>query len=774
MVGSIVVSRLAIQKPKTKIQNAIIACITLAGALRSASAQPASLPLAGYSAAAAKTEQGWEGKFRSMIDAANIRGYDQHLSAFPHAAGTPQDRKNVEWILSNFKGFGWDAHVETFYVLIPMPEARLVEMVSPVTFRAKLEEPTVPVDPTSSQHAEQLPTYNMYSADGDVTAPLVYVNYGMKADYEQLDRLGISVKGAIVIARYGNGWRGLKPKLAAQHGAVGCLIFSDPRDDGYWHGDVFPQGAWRPREGVQRGSVMDMLTYPGDPLTPGVGATRDAKRLSLSQAQTIMKIPVLPLSYGDAQPLLAALKGPVAPAAWRGALPITYRVGPGPAKVHLVVKSSWDVKPIWDIIAKIQGSQYPDEWIIRGNHQDAWVNGAEDPISGFSPELEEARALGELAKKGWKPKRTLIYCAWDGEEEGLLGSTEWAEEHAADLRHHAAIYINSDSNGRGYLFTDGSHSLQKFIDGVAADIRDPEKNMPVEGRLRLYSIAHSPSKEYRQALRHGAEIRIAAMGSGSDYSAFVDHLGIASLNLEFGGESRGGVYHSVYDDFYWYTHFGDPNFVYGKALAQTIGSAAMRFADAEVLPYDFTSLSDTVGRYVDQLRNDFGREQESVRAQNRKVEEGVFAATADPSQPFIPPRAEPVPPYLNFAPLENGTAQLRRSAREYQKTLLQAEANGGTGLDSGSLGAVNETLIQSERMLTTPQGLPGRPWYQHLLYAPGLFTGYAANAIPGVRQEIQLKNWRLADEQLRVAGEALNREAHLVRTAAEQLEQAIH
>jgi N-acetylated-alpha-linked acidic dipeptidase len=751
----------------------MVICVTLLSWLAPAVAQAPQPALAGYSATAAQKEQGWEGKFRSMIDATHIRAYDKHLSAYPHVAGTRQDRKNVEWILSKFKRFGWDAHIETFYVLRPMPKERLVEMVAPATFRAKLEEPTVAVDPTSSQHAEQLPTYNMYSADGEVTAPLVYVNYGMKADYEELQRLGISVKGALVIARYGNGWRGLKPKLAAQHGAVGCLIYSDPKDDGYWRGDVFPEGPWRPREGVQRGSVMDMLEYPGDPLTPDIGATRNAKRLPLNEAKSLVKIPVLPLSYGDAQPLLAALKGPVAPPAWRGALPITYHVGPGPAKVHLVVKSSWNVTPIWDVVAKIQGSTYPDEWIIRGNHQDAWVNGAQDPLSGFSAELEEARAFGDLGKQGWKPRRTLIYCAWDGEEEGLLGSTEWAEEHASELRQHAAMYINSDSNDRGYLSAEGSHSLQKFIDGVGADIEDPEKNMPVEKRLRLYLISRTPSKEYREALRRGADIRIGALGSGSDYSAFVDHLRIASLDLGFGGESGGGIYHSIYDDFYWYTHFGDTNFAYGKALAQTAGSAVMRFADADLLPYDFTDLSATVSRYVEQLRNDFAKQQEAVEKQNRRIEEGIFAATKDPDERFVPPPIEPVPPYLTFTPIENGTAHLAESAREYQQALARAEANGGAALDRASPQEVNETLIQSERMLTTSQGLPGRPWYQHVLYAPGLFTGYAANAIPGVRQEIELRDWKLADQQLQVAGQALDREADLIHRAATELEQAI-
>ncbi len=745
--------------------------LSLLGGL--AAAEPPQVPFPGYSAVSGQAEQARETQFRSMISAEKIRSYDEYLAAYPHNAGTARDRKNVEWILSKFKQFGWDAHIETFYVLLPWPKQRLVEMVEPAVFRAKLEEPTIAVDPTSSQHSQQLPTYNMYSADGDVTAPLVYVNYGMKSDYEELERLGISVKGDIVIARYGGGWRGLKSKLAAQHGAVGCLIYSDPHDDGYWQGNVYPEGAWRPRGGVQRGSVMDMLLYPGDPLTPGIGATKNAKRLALQDAKTIETIPVLPMSYGDAQPLLAAIAGPVAPQGWRGALPITYHIGPGPAKVHLIVKSSWDVRPIWDVIARIPGAIYPDQWVIRGNHQDAWVNGAQDPLSGFSAELEEARNLGKLMRQGWRPKRTIIYCAWDGEEEGLLGSTEWAEEHAEELRQHAAIYVNSDDNARGFLDVGGSHTLQKFIDGVAGSVQDPEKNMPVESRLRLYLIQHSSSAEYRTALRHGADVRIGALGSGSDYSSFIDHLGIASLDLTFGGESGGGIYHSIYDDFYWYTHFGDQHFAYGKALAQTAGTAVMRFAGADLLPYDFSDLATTVERYVSQLKNGLANERTQEQEQNMEIKEGVFTATADPEQPFIPRTAQAPPPYLDFAPLENGVAALKQSAQEYAKAFAAAEAGDGASLARASLEKVNMSLIQSERMLTSPQGLPGRPWYQHELYAPGLFTGYAAKALPGVQQEIELKDWKMADQQIQAAGDALEREAQLVRAATTQLEQAI-
>ncbi|MGD0456340.1 MAG: transferrin receptor-like dimerization domain-containing protein [Terriglobia bacterium] len=731
------------------------------------------VPLQGFSLNAARAEREWEGKFRSIPSPDNLRDYMKRLSARPHHVGSPYDKENAEWILSRFKEWGWDAHIENFEVLFPTPKERLVELVEPTKFTAKLEEPTVPEDPTSSQHDEQLPTYNAYSRDGDVTGPLVYVNYGVPEDYEQLERLGISVQGAIVIARYGGSWRGIKPKVGAEHGAVGCLIYSDPRGDGYFQGDVFPAGAFRPREGVQRGSVMDDTLYPGDPLTPGVGATKAAKRLPLEDVQTITKIPVLPISYGDAQPLLAALKGPMAPEQWRGALPFPYHLGPGPAKVHLKVKSNWDIKTLYDVIARVGGSEYPDEWVVRGNHHDAWVNGAEDPISGLVAELEEARAFGELLKQGWKPKRTLIYCAWDGEEPALLGSTEWAEEHADELSRHAVAYLNSDSNGRGYLYVGGSHSLEKFINGVARDIEDPEKKISVWKRSQLRRIEDASSPEERQEARERPDLRIGALGSGSDYGAFVDHLGIASLDLGYGGEGGGGVYHSIYDDFYWYAHFSDTSFVYGRALAQTAGTAVMRLADAELLPFDFSDFTDTIHKYTDDLKKLLKSKQDEVREQNKEIEEGVFTATADPQKSFVPPKPEEVPPYLNFAPLENATDALTQSAQRYRKAVEKANANGGAALASAPLSPLNALLVQSERKLTSPEGLPGRPWYKHEIYAPGVYTGYGVKTMPAVRESIEQKKWKQADEGIIEVGRILAAEAALINSAAAELEKAI-
>ncbi|HEY7860638.1 MAG TPA: PA domain-containing protein, partial [Gemmatimonadaceae bacterium] len=395
--------------PAIRIVSGLAAAVLLVAA---APATPAPAPtpatLLGFSDSSSRAERDWEAKFKAIPDTARMRSEMKLLTAHPHHVGSPYDKTNAEWILAQLKSYGLDAHIESFDVLFPTPVERVVELVAPTHFVAKLQEPAFPQDPTSNQRAEALPTYNAYSIDGDVTAPLVYVNFGIPADYDELARHNVSVKGAIVIARYGGSWRGIKPKVAAEHGAVGCLIYSDPRDDGYAAGTVMPNGPMRPRDGVQRGSVADMPLYPGDPLTPGVGATKDAKRLAVADAKTITKIPVLPISYGDAQPLLEALGGPLAPESWRGALPITYRLGAGPAKVHLKVKSTWTLKPLYDVIATIPGSTEPDQWVIRGNHHDAWVNGAEDPIAGLVPELEEARALGVLLKQGWHPRRTII------------------------------------------------------------------------------------------------------------------------------------------------------------------------------------------------------------------------------------------------------------------------------------------------------------------------------------------------------------------------------
>ncbi len=716
--------------------------------------------LRGYSQQSAASELDWEKKFREIPQPDRIRENMRRLSARPHNVGSPYDKDNAEWLVAQLKSWGLDARIENFDVLFPTPKERSLELIAPVKYTAKLREPAIAVDPTSKQQNEQLPTYNAYSIDGDVTAPVVYVNYGTPADYKDLERMGVSVRGAIALARYGQSWRGIKPKVAAEHGAVACLIYSDPHEDGYFHGDVYPNGPMRPPFGVQRGSVMDMPVYPGDPLTPGIGATANAKRLPLSEVKTLTKIPVMPISYEDATPLLNALGGELVPESWRGSLPFPYHVGPGPAKAHFSVKFNWDRKPLYDVIVKIPGTKYPDQWVIRGNHHDAWVNGAEDPVSGASPEMEEMRALSELLKQGWKPDRTIIYCFWDGEEPGLLGSTEWAETHDAELKEHAVAYINSDSNGRGFFFPQGSHSLEHFVNAVMKDIDDPETKLSVWKRAQLAQISRA-SAEKRTEMKSRPDLRIGALGSGSDYTVFIDHLGVASLNIGYGGEDPTGQYHSIYDDFYWYTHFGDTDFVYGRALAQTAGTMVLRLADAEILPFQFSNFADTIHTYIAELKKLSTDQRAEIEEQNHEIEEGVYQALQDPKRKMVPPSKQPVPPYLNFAPLDNAADELTRAAETYEKAL---EAAGDRASPQ-----VNADLIRSERLLTDSAGLPNRPWFENLIYAPGYYTGYGVKTIPGVREAIEQKRWTEADQQITRVSKALQNEADLLDEAAKQL-----
>ncbi|GAC1437420.1 MAG: transferrin receptor-like dimerization domain-containing protein [Terriglobales bacterium] len=726
-------------------------------------------PLDGFSLPHARTERGWESKFRAIPDPQRQRDYMQLLSARPHHVGSAYDKQNAQWILSKFKEWGLDAKIESFKVLFPTPKRRLLELLEPTQYVAKLQEPALAEDPSSNQRDEQLPTYNAYSRDGDVTAPLVYVNYGLPDDYDRLDRLGVSVKGAIVIARYGHSWRGIKPKVAAEHGAVGCIIYSDPRDDGYFGGDVFPKGAMRPDQGVQRGSVLDFASaYPGDPLTPDRGDP-DAPRMTRNDAPSITKIPTLPISYGDAQPLLIALSGPLAPEEWRGGLPIPYHIGPGISKVHLVIESNWDLKEVNDVIARIPGSGEPDEWVVRGNHHDAWVNGAEDPISGQMSLLEEARSLGELVKQGWKPKRTIIFCSWDGEEPMLLGSTAWAETHGRELQEHAAIYINTDGNDRGYLAMEGSHSLEHFMNEVARNIEDPESRLSVFERERQAEIIKAKKDDERKELRQRPDLRMGALGSGSDYTAFVDHLGIASLNLAYQGEDEGGVYHSIYDDFYWYTHFSDSDFAYGVALSQTVGTAIMRMADADILPYQFTNLADTMQKYIKDLQQLLQDKQDEARERAQELKEGAFSATVDPRKATVAPPAEDIPPHLNFAPLENALDVLSKSADHYKAAFDKAETSGFFGSEN-QMAALNQKLLQSERSLTDPAGLPRRPWYKHMIYAPGVYTGYAPKTMPGIREAIEQRRWQEADIEIARVAKVLEHEAGIIDSAALDLE----
>ncbi|MGI8640445.1 MAG: M28 family metallopeptidase [Pyrinomonadaceae bacterium] len=703
--------------------------------------------LMGFSLENSTRQKALEQKFDASLKRENLRDWLKKMSARPHHVGSPYGKENADFMLSLFKSWGFDAKLEQFDVLFPTPKTRVLEMLAPEKFTAKLAEPALKEDSTSNQTAEQLPNYNAYSIDGDVTAPLVYVNYGVPADYEELEKRGVDVRGKIAIARYGGSGRGIKPKVAAEHGAVGCLIYSDPRNDGFFQGDVYPKGAYRSENGAQRGSVADMPTFPGDPLTPNIGSTKGAKRLKLKDAPTLTKIPVMPISYADALPLLRNLGGAVVPESWRGALPITYHFGGTDAtKVHLKLEFNWDTKAIYNVIAKMNGAERPDEWIIRGNHHDAWVNGAKDPLSGQVALLEEARGISELAKTGWKPKRTIVYAAWDGEEPGLLGSTEWAETHADELKNKAVVYINSDSNGRGFLGVGGSHTLEKFVNEVSRDVIDPQTKISVWERLRALQMIEGTANAKKEA-RERNDLRISALGSGSDYTPFLQHLGIASLNLGFGGEDGGGSYHSIYDSFDHYTRFGDPNFDYGIALAQTAGRMTLRLANADILPFEFTNFADTVSVYVKEITTLAETMREETKQMNQMISDGTLKSAQDPKEIFVMPKPKADVPFLNFAPLQNALAKLQDSGKNYQKAIANNPLLSQKSLD--------EILMKTERALINQTGLPRRDWFKHQIYAPGFYTGYGVKTLPAVREAIEQRDWKEAGEQILIVAKII-------------------
>lgn len=710
--------------------------------------QTGSPAMLGFSAANAQAQTALEARFDANLKADNLRDWMKRLSARPHHLGSPYNKENADFIAAQFRSWGYETKLEEFHVLFPTPKTRVVEMTAPEKFKLKLQEPGLKEDATSGQTTEQLPSYNAYSIDGDVTAPLVYVNYGVPADYEELDRRGISVKGKIVLARYGGSWRGIKPKVAAEHGAVGCIIYSDPRNDGYYQGDVYPKGAWKNEHGVQRGSVMDMPLYPGDPLTKGVGATKNAKRIDIKDAETLTKIPVLPISYSDALPLLKNLDGAVVPDSWRGGLALTYHFGGKTPTVRMKLEFNWDIKPIYNVIAKMPGSERPDQWIIRGNHRDAWVNGADDPLSGLVAMMEEARSISELAKAGWKPKRTIVYAAWDAEEQGLLGSTEWSEEHAAELREKAAVYINTDSNGRGFLGIGGSHTLEKFMNEVAKSVPDPQTKRNVWERARAQQIVNGSPASRKEAMER-ADLRISPLGSGSDFTPFLQHLGIASLNIGFGGEDGGGSYHSIYDSFDHYTKYGDPGFAYGIALSKVCGHATLRLADADTLPIEFSNFTETVNLYASEVIKLVDSMREETNVQNYAIALGLWAIVQDPTQTYVVPETKKAVPFVNFAPLQNALFKLQASATTYQLHTA------GKTLSPSAQKRLDEILYLSERALTRNQGLPRRDWFRHQIYAPGFYTGYGVKTLPGIREAIEQRNWKEAEEQIAIASKTI-------------------
>jgi N-acetylated-alpha-linked acidic dipeptidase len=675
--------------------------------------------LRGFDTASQAQEITWEQQARAIPDAAHIGAFIKRYSSRPHLAGTPQSKQTAEGILAQLREYGLDAHIEQFEALLPTPKTRILEITSPVKLRLKLEEPAIPGDP-NSHDAGMVPTYNAYSGDGDVTAPLVYANHGLPEDYDVLAELGIDVKGKIVIVRYGGSFRGTKAKVAHERGAIGCIIYSDPRDDGYFQGDVYPNGPFRPSQGVQRGSILDLTLYPGDPLSPGWASEPGSKRLSISEAPTIMKIPVLPISYGDAQPLLANLTGPVAPEPWRGALPITYHLGPGSTNVHMNVVMDNATRPLYDVIARIPGSDFPNQWVLDGNHHDAWVHGASDPLSGAASLMETARTLAQMTHNGWKPKRTILLAFWDGEEFGLIGSTEWMEKHADELSQKLIAYLNADSTGKGRFNISGSHSLETFMQEVTRDVNDPTTGKPLSGAL---------------VSNQDHDFHIAALGSGSDYTPFLQHLGVASLDIRFSSDDS-GIYHSDYDDFNWFSHFSDTTFAYGRTLTQVHSIALMRFADSPVLPFEFGRFVSTIRRYTDEIAN-------------------------------LPNQAQK----LDLTPVRAEITRLQKAAADLNTAYTRALPNLAAAAPE-KLATLNGLLFRTERALALDPGLPGRPWYRHLIYAPGVYTGYAAKTLPGIREAVEAGNPDEARQQaaqvVRVLS-ALNEEITQATTLLSQL-----
>jgi N-acetylated-alpha-linked acidic dipeptidase len=708
-----------------------------------------------------------EQRFDSMISATDQQQWLQTMSSEPNHVGSPHDKANAEMTLALFKQWGWDAHIEQFDVLYPTPITTTLELVTPEHVTLGGQEPPVPEDPTSNNPG-MLPPYVAYQGDGDVTAPVVYVNYGMPDDYVALERRGISVKGKIALARYGAGWRGLKPKLAQEHGAIGTLIYSDPADDGYTQDDPYPAGGARPPHGVQRGSVEDMTLYPGDPLTPGVGATANAKRLTREASPVLLKIPVLPISYADASKIIEHLQGPVVTGNERGALGMTYHWGGTDAvKVHLAVKSDWSLKPVYDVIAKLPGKAYPDQWVVRGNHRDGWVMGAADPLSGHVAMMSEAKALGAMVRSGWRPDRTIVYASWDGEEPGLLGSTEWAETHADELKRKAVLYINTDNNGRGYLFAGGNGELQRFMTQVAGDVADPQTGVPVLDRGRAAILAGhylNPGDVRPEALddARAGKLPLGPLGSGSDYSSFAQHLGIPSLTLGFGGEDQsGGSYHSVYDSYYHVMHFDDPGLAYGAALSKVVGRLVLRSADAPRVPAHYSDLASDVSGYIADIQKLAADQREKDRTLADLRREGDFKLSSAPTDPTAAPPDQGIAPLIDMLPLQNASDHLTRAAAAADAMLAHADK-----LAPATPARINGALNGIDQLLLDPQGLPGRGWYKNLISAPGMLTGYGAKTLPGVREAVEQRRW---DDARTYVG----RTAAVIEAYANRLDQAV-
>jgi len=708
----------------------------------------------GFAPSELMQQRRFEEQFRSVPKPASAREHLRILTAEPHVAGSMEDYKTAIYVRDQWRSYGIAADIEEYQVLLPLPKTpSVVEMIAPRRERLKVQEEIIAEDSSSSSR-KIVPLFNGYSASGDVTAPLVYVNYGLPEDYAALKKLGVDARGKIVIARYGNSFRGVKAKVAEENGAVGILIYSDPADDGYVQGDVYPKGPWRPSSSAQRGSVQYLFQYPGDPLTPGTPSIKGTPRLKMQEVTDIPRIPVQPISYGDAQVLLRQLGGAVRPKGFQGGLPFAYHTGGGSGandvRVHLRTDMDYQVRTIWDVIGRIDGALEKDRWVLMGNHRDAWTFGAVDPNSGTAALLEAARSFGQLLKSGWSPRRTIVLCSWDAEEYGLIGSTEWAEQHADELQQKAVAYLNVDVAVSGANFGASSvPSLWKLIRGAARDVRDPKTGKSVYQAWQDKSRDAQPEADLT-SVSSGAraritEARIGALGSGSDYTPFLQHLGVPSIDMGFGGDY--GVYHSAYDSFHWMEKFGDPTFEYHAAAAQLWGTIALRLAMASGLPFDYTDYATQIREYLTETERTAGR---------RKLADSFDAKTLSAA--------------VNDFAEEAARVDKRRrdTIQEFGKAAPQAEKENANSVElTQRLHRINDALIATERALTDTRGLRGRPWYTHQIYAPGFYTGYAAQPLPDLRQAIEDRNAANAREAAGRITEALRRATNALRKARE-------
>jgi len=719
----------------------VVAAVFLAGYGWSYRAAPSQVSLRGFFPSQAAREAEIERAFRSFPTPERARQDLWVLTQAPHVAGTPEDYKTAQYVLSQFREAGLEARIAEYQVLLPMPKEVKVDLVEPFQREGPTPEQGWSWD-KDTYDSSVVPAFNAYSPSGEVTARVVYANYGLPDDYRLLREQGIEVAGKIVIARYGKCFRGVKAYVAEENHAAGLLIYSDPADDGYRQGDVYPRGPWRPSTGVQRGSILYLTTYAGDPLTPGVAATKEARRLSMKEASTLPHIPTSPLSSEDASPILENLAGPVAPREWQGALPFTYHLGPGASKIHLKLSMDFQLRPIWDVIAEVPGSAQPDARVVMGNHRDAWTYGAVDPGSGTAPLLAVARALGQLLKQGWKPQRTIVLASWDGEEFGLMGSTEWAEENADELTRHAVAYLNMDVGVSGPHFgASAVPSLAPLIREVTEDVTDPGSGRALytvwseeSGRLQRERGAPIVAA-VREPAAEGGEARVGELGSGSDYTPFLQHLGVPSLDLGFGGSY--GVYHALYDNFYWMEHFGDPSFKYSVAATQVYGTLALRLADADLLPFDYKEYAKAIQKYVRDLEDEMKKDGAGDK--------------------------------LSFEEVTRAAAKFGVAANALASKMDTTSQAGMT--DAGRLASFNHALIGVERSFLLPNGLPDRAWFRHAFYAPGVYTGYAAVVMPGVREAARRKDWATAAQQLRLVQSAIERGTVTLTQALQTLEE---